>query len=120
MTTDEKFFTQDMIENTNLLVDISEDDDLTNALDMRGKTLVGLIMPAALTSTSITFSGCETVDGTFVDLYDTSGTQISVTVAASRYILIDPADFASIRFLKIVMGSNELADRTITAVMRAV
>ena len=121
MTTDDKFFNQDMLECTDLTVDISEDDDLTDAaLDMRGKTLVGLIMPAALTSTAITFTASETADGTFTALYDTSGTEISITVAASRYILIDPVDFASIRFLKIVMGSGEAEDRTITAVMRAV
>ena len=120
MTTDTKLYTQDRIENTDLLVDISSDDDLTNALDMRGKTLVGLIMPSVLTSTAINFSASETASGTFTDIYDTSGNKLSVTVAASRYILIDPSDFTGVRFLKIVMGSSEGADRTITAVMRSV
>jgi hypothetical protein len=119
MATDQKNFTQDMLENTDLLIDVSESATVSNALDMRGKTLVGLIMPAALTSTSITFTGSDD-NVTFRALTNTSGTALTVTVSASKHICIVPADFASVRWLKLIMGSSEGADRTIIAVMRAV
>jgi hypothetical protein len=119
MTTDQKNFIQDMIECTDLLIDVSEDNDLSNALDLRGKVLVALVMPATITSTVITFSG--STDGTtYNTITNTSGVALSCTVSASRHVCIVPIDFASIRFLKLVMGSAELADRTIIAVMRSV
>jgi len=117
MTTDQKNFTQDMIENTDLTVLIST--AITNALDLRGKVLVGLIMPATLTSTTITFTGSQD-NVTFLAMTNTSGTALSATVAASKHVCIVPADFASVRYLKLAMGTTEVAARTITAVMRSV
>jgi len=102
-----------------LLIDISVDDDLTNALDMRGNVLVGLIIPATITSTTITFLG-SIDNGTFTAMYNTAGTALSAAVLASRLIAINPSDFASVDYLKIATGSNEIADRTITAIMRNV
>lgn len=119
MATDPKNYTQDMIENTDLSIIVATSATISTALDLRGKVLVGLIMPAALTSTAITFTGSQ--DGiTFFSMTNTSGTALSVTIAASKHVCIVPADFASVRYLKFVTGSSEGADRTITAVMRAV
>jgi hypothetical protein len=89
----------------------------SGAIDMGGMNLVGLIMPAAMTGTSMTFQG--SVDGTnYFDLYDSSGTQLSITIAASRFILLVPADFAAVRYLKLVSGSSEAAERSINLVHR--
>lgn len=119
MATDTPFFLQDKIECTDLLIDISADDDLTNALDLRGKVLVGILTPASLTSTAMTFQFSND-NTTFTDLYDSSGNQVSITVAASRFIGLLAEDFAAARYLKIATASGESADRTITAIMRAI
>lgn len=112
-------YTQDKIETYDLTIDQSTDDDLTDSLDLRGRVLVGIILPAAMTSTSITFKFSND-NTTFVDLYDTSGNQVSVTIAASRWVGLLAEDFAGARYLKIATGSGEAADRTITAVTRAI
>lgn len=83
--------------------------------------LVGIITPAALTSTTMTFTACHTdIAGTFVSVVDTTGTAVSITVAASKFIKIDPITFCGVSFLKVVGGSAEGAARTITLVFRRV
>lgn len=117
MGTDQKNYTQDRIECTDLTVAIST--TTSNVLDLRGKVLVALVMPAALTSTAITFQG-STDNSTFKQMTGSTGTALSCTVAASKHVCFVSNDFASARYLKLIMGTAESAARTITAVMRAV
>jgi hypothetical protein len=42
--------------------------------------------------------------------------QYSVTVGTSRYVALDPAVFAGVKWVKVVSGSSEAAERTITIV----
>jgi hypothetical protein len=87
-----------------------------NALDF--SCFVGFYTPATLTGTSFTFQASS--DGsTFVNVLN-EGTSYSVTVAASRYVSVEPAVFAGVRFIKIVSGSSEGAERTIVACLREV
>ncbi|CAB4149581.1 hypothetical protein UFOVP558_10 [uncultured Caudovirales phage] len=84
------------------------------AITLKGYALTAIKIPAAFTGTTITFTACDTVDGTYVPLkVTTSGTALSYTVAASGYYAIDPTPFYGIPFLKIVSGSTEAAARTI-------
>lgn len=93
----------------------------TPVIDLKGLALVGLKTPAALTGVAFTFTVCETADGTFVPLKTTaSGTALSYTVAASGYYVIDPKDFAGVRFIKIVSGSTELAARTLLLSLKGI
>ena len=86
-----------------------------------GQTLVGVILPAALTSTSMTFTAATAAGGTFVPVYDVGGAAAySITVGTSRYVPVDPRVFAGIRYLKAVGGSTEGGSRTITLVVRNV
>jgi hypothetical protein len=79
---------------------------------------VGFYTPAALTGTSFTFQASP--DGTtFYNVLE-EGTSYSVTVAASRYVSVDPAVFVGCRFLKIVSGSTESSERVIIACFREV
>lgn len=85
----------------------------SDALDTNGTSLVGYVLPAAFTGTAITFKVCDTLDGTYLDLYNTDGTLISHTVAQGTAVAISPLDFAAFRFVKFVSGSSEGADRVI-------
>lgn len=98
-------------------VTIASGQTVSEAVDLHGYSLLGVVTPAALTGSSMTFQG--SVDGnTYNAIYDTSGNQLSMTVAASRFIAIAPTDLASCRYLKLVSGSSEGADRTITLAIR--
>lgn len=87
-------------------------------LATNGGGLVGLIMPAAFTGTTMTFNGSD--DGAnFYALYNTSGTQLSITVAVNRMILFTPGDLVGPQFIQLVSGSTEGSSRTIQCIVRS-
>jgi len=90
------------------------------AVSLNGATLVGIITPAALTGTALTFQASPTLTGTYSPVYATGGTQVSYTVGTSRYIVIPAQDMAGVQFVKVVSGSTEAAARDITLVVREV
>lgn len=89
------------------------------AVDLRGTTLCGFYMPAAFTGITITFEASAD-NSTFVPVEDGGGASISKTVSASKYISLNPADFAGIQYLKLVSGSTETAERDIELALRQV
>jgi len=93
----------------NILISTTE----SQAIDTKGFALVGFFTPAALTGTTLTFEACQTVGGTYLPVYDSTNTQVSITVATGKYYALDPKNFQGIRFLKIKSGSTELAARVI-------
>jgi hypothetical protein len=100
-------------------VTIANGQTTSDALDCINGTVVGILTPAALTGTAFTFS--VSADGvTYNTLYSDAGTAVSVTVAASRYIYLDPTVFAGVRYVKVISGSAEGAQRIITLVLRPV
>lgn len=101
----------------------SYNDDRTGASTPQATslTLVGFYTPAALTGTAMTFQAAPNASGTYVEVVDgATGSAYSVTVAASKYIALDPAKTYGINQVKLVSGSSEAADRTITLVYRRV
>lgn len=85
-------------------------------------TPIGLQMPAAWTAAVITFRAAVSSE-TPQSLYDTYDTQITATVAQSRYILLDPAQFLGVRVIQLRSGTaaspvNQAAARTIKVVCR--
>lgn len=78
---------------------------LAAAVDLYGVRPVALQMPAAWTTGNITAQVSK--DGTtYANLYDRSGTEYTITVTASRYVILDPADFVSVRYIKLRSGTN--------------
>lgn len=83
-------------------------------------TIVGLVMPGAFTGTALTFQG--SADGvTFQPIYDDTGLQVSVAVAANRAIGLDTKSLplSSWAFLKLVSNGAEGADRVIQLCFKA-
>jgi hypothetical protein len=85
---------------------------LSGAVDVRDAEAMSIEIPSAWTAANLTFQGCHTVDGTFVDLYDDSGAEITVTVGgASRLIAVDyqAAPLRNVNFLKVRSGTTASA-----------
>jgi hypothetical protein len=103
---------------------IANGQSLSGALNLGGLRLFRIATPTAITGTTLTFQA--SYDGTtWNNLYDATGTEVSMTVAASRSIVIDPAVFASVNHLKIRSGTsgtpvNQGQDSTLQLVLRAV
>lgn len=92
---------------------------LSAAIDCQGYILVGIGMPATWVAAAMTFQAADASDGTFRDVYDSSGTEKSVTVTADDHVVLDPANWYSVKHLKIRSGTsgtpvNQTAERTIT------
>jgi len=105
-------------------VTIASGASLSDAADLTGGALVGIIMPAAWTAASLTFQG-SVDDSTYNNVYNDSGSEYTVAADASRLIVLDPADFVSARHLKVRAGTsgtpvNQGAARTITLVVRPI
>ena len=105
-------------------VTIASGESLSGSIDFSSFTPVALVMPSAWTAASITFQASHN-NSTWGNIYDKDGTEYTLTTAASRYVLLNPADFASVRGLKVRSGTaasavNQEAARTITLVLREV
>ncbi len=83
-----------------------------------GVSLLGLRMPSAFTGTAITLTESNSLTGTYQAVYDNTGSQLSFVVAASRTVTIDPSLTIGLRFIKLVSGSSEAADRTVKLITR--
>lgn len=106
------------IVNCNIVIATST--TVSSEVDLNGTHLFAISTPAALTGTSLSFKVSDVKGGTYKDLYDDTGTKYSVTVSTSRVIFLDPTKFAAFRFIKLVSGTAETADRVIQLFTRAV
>lgn len=97
---------------------IASSGTTSEAIDLGSLTLVGLITPATITGTAISFLASEDDGGTFVAVKGTDGVAISIVVAASGYYVIQPAVLSGIRFLKLVSNASEGGARVIIGMAR--
>lgn len=97
------------IETFNDTATIANGASLSDIVHLQQRRLFGIQMPAAWTAANLTFQG--SYDGTtYNDLYDDAGTEVSVTAAASRFIImVTPAKFLGIQRLKIRSGTTGVA-----------
>lgn len=112
----------------NPITGISEDVDatiasgasLSDGINLSGHVLTGIYMPAAWTAAAITFQASDD-NSTWYNVYF-EGAEVSITVAASQYIVLDPQKYLGIRHLKVRSGTsaagvNQGADRTVKLIV---
>jgi hypothetical protein len=87
-----------------------------------GHYLSAIVMPATWTAAVITFQA--SADGvTYNDVHDIAGTEIAVTTAAGRMIVLPPTDWYPVPFIRIRSGTsavpvNQLAERLLGLLVR--
>lgn len=99
---------------------IANGQQTSGAVDLKEKTLVGLATPAALTGITMTFLVASTLAGTYRQVTNEDGSTYSVTVAANKFVALNPAKFLGARFVQVKSGSAEGAARTIELLARDV
>jgi len=104
----------------NFTVVIANAATVSAAVELGSATVVGVYIPASFTGTAITFQSAPTLAGTYSPIKDGAGAAVSKTVAAGDYVYLDPTIFAGVGFIKVVSGSSEAAERTITVAARTV
>jgi hypothetical protein len=102
---------------------IANGESLSDAIILDEGFLVGLILPATWTTANLTLQAAgENDESTFQNVYDQAGTEVTITAAASRYVILEPAKFAGIKKLKIRSGTSgtpvaQAAARSIVAIL---
>ena len=99
---------------------------LSDEVAVQGHLTLAFLMPAAWTAASITFQGAATSGGTFGDLYTDTGTEVEITVAASRLVVLTGPEadaVAAVPYLKLRSGTGALpvaqgAERLITVLLK--
>lgn len=102
-----------------VLIDVSADASNSTGVQADGLLLSGIVFPAAMTGTAVTFD--FSFDGsTWVDVVETDGTEVSYTVSAGNVTRVDPSGwaFASSGYLRITSDGTEAADRSIIVHLR--
>jgi hypothetical protein len=103
-------------------VTIANGASLSSGFSVGAGVPLALEMPSSWTAANITFQASQ--DGTnYSNLYDMSGTEITVVVAASRYVAMEGINFAGFSYLKLRSGTsgtpvNQGGARTSTVVSR--
>lgn len=84
-------------------------------VNANGRMVVGIDLGATLTGTTLGLKNAA--DGTnFRTAYGTDGNAVSWTVAGGRFLRFDPP-LIGLNKIKLVSGSSEGADRTLTVVL---
>jgi len=100
-----------------LTATIASSGTTSDEIDLSDSTLCGIIIPSAITGATMTVTASPTSGGTFSTVYK-DGADLSFTIAASKYVVMQPADFAGCKYIKLVSASSEGAERSITVVTR--
>lgn len=116
-------FIQTFLKSTGVITfTIANGASLSEAIAMYGYVPTAIQMPAAWDAADLTFQG--SVDGVaYNDIYDQDETELTVQAAASRLIILTPANFFSGVNLKVRSGTtgtpvNQSAARTIKMFVR--
>lgn len=90
--------------------EIADNASLSGGVYVANFLLMKLIVPSDwVTATVVTFQAALEAEGetpSYLNVYEDDGTEYQVTVAASRHVILDPAKFAGIRWMKIRSGTS--------------
>ena len=90
------------------LVSIGTDDDLTPAIDIREAAFGGLLVPATVNGTSLSFTVSDTLAGTYYALKDKDNASIALTItSATASAVALPAELFAFNFFKIVTATAQ-------------
>jgi hypothetical protein len=90
---------------------------LSQGIDLRGGRLVGFALPV-MTSTALRFDVSSDDGGSYLNAYDSANALVSYTIASSRYYILAEDDARGLRgFVRLNVGSNEAAARTVIGVV---
>lgn len=103
-------------------VQIASSETESEPIHLRDRIMVGVITPAALTSTAIKFQAAAQQTGTYRPVY-AGDTEVSITVATNEARAValagEDADALSAwSWIKLVTGSAEAADRDFILVLK--
>ena len=107
-------------------VDIAAGSSLTDAINLGGLRLFGIVMPAAWTTANLTFQMSPDAGTTWVNILDQNGNEVLSSGDVSTYVAMNtPSNFAPVQYLRVRSGSSSVsvaqaAKRTLNLMVRSV
>jgi len=99
---------------------IASSGTTSGIVDCEGYSVVAIRWPAAFTGATATVQNAHDRDGTYLTVDDGAGTDLSLTVTASRQSKISADTTIGWQFIKLVSASSEGEERTIEVVLKAI
>jgi hypothetical protein len=93
----------------------------SQAMSLNGGTLCGFYIPSGFAGTTFkvkAFQGENDPTGSIV--IDSTGADVTYTVAAGKFLRVAPSDFAGIRRFSLVAGSSQAAGTVVDVVSREI
>lgn len=78
---------------------------------LQGTALYGVLYPAGIQGISANVQ-VSTAGSTYVNVYGKSGTQLQVSVGASRYVYLGPDDHVRMEYVRLVVATTQTAARS--------
>lgn len=82
----------------------------SDAIEIRDYVLTGILIPAGMEGTTMSFEVCDSLAGTYVPLYRSDGTQVTITyTSAARAFGLSTGDLDALApwwFIKLVAGTQ--------------
>jgi hypothetical protein len=96
---------------------------LSGAINIGAKMLCAITIPVSWSAAGLSFQVSDDGGATWGNVYDSTGTEVTVTAAAGQRVSINSLAFAGVDFIKVRSGTagtpvNQLADRVLTIVSR--
>lgn len=91
----------------------------SEALSCANKTIVGVIVPVAMTGTSMKFQGSMN-DITYYDVLKSDGTNLAITLTGVGMYKVYAADLVGLEYVRLVSNGAEAAERTLSLVVARV
>lgn len=89
-----------------LTATIAKDEALSGSINIGGARYLAIVMPSNWTAADLTFQAAAHSGDTFKDVYEDDGTEVSITAAADRVIVINNKKDALLPFAYIKIRSG--------------
>lgn len=108
----------------NLLIVTATSTTLSTYIDLSGKTLEALVFPD-IDGTAVTFQAAlpntqgnsQIPSSTWLPIVNSAGTAYQLTIADNTWQVVDHDVFVGVRWLRLVFGTVQTGNRTITAMV---
>jgi hypothetical protein len=109
-------------QTTTIAATISSGQSLSSEIDLGGYRNIAIQMPSSWDTANLTFQGSTVSSGTFQNIYDSAGNELTL-IAAASHAIADIPELAPFRYIKIRSGTsgtpvNQSANRTITVIAK--
>lgn len=108
-----------------LTVTLASGSSLTEAINLGGLRLFGLVLPATWTAADLTFQVSTDGGSTWANLYEQDGTEVIASGKTSGCLTVHPSVFAAFQYIRIRSGTSavpvsQTADRALKLIVRGV